>query len=225
MKTPNRHIPCSPAIIIGGVLLIGPLCPSPSLASQEVDSRRGTVQFRATLQAGAFERSLPPDHRYHAIVHAEGGAAPNALFVTAVPDTTLARTLRAMGADDQGGIPLSAWRLRWVPFVSAPTARVTGTPVSVTVTWDGAPREYALTELLKDPGGRGVDIRFGGHEHHNEEWASGCILCLFSCPGGVLSNASYTIRDHQRGVTDFAASDLLPPDGTEVTITFTLEPG
>jgi hypothetical protein len=225
MMTPNCRLPCLLVFVTAGLLLMAALCPSPTLASQEVDSERGAVQFRATLQAAAFERSLPPDHRYHAIVHAEGGAAPNALFVTNVPDSTLARTLRELGAEDHGGIPLSAWRLRWVPFVSAPTARVTGTPVSVTVTWDGAPREYALAELLEDPGERGVDIRFGGHEHHHEEWASGCILCLFSCPGGVLSNASYTIRDHQRSVTNFEASDLLPPDGTEVTITLTLEPG
>jgi hypothetical protein len=224
MTTPISHARCTSLLAAGGLLLASALLPCAATASQEVDPERGTVQFRATLQAEAFDRSLPPDHRYHAIVHADGGAAENALFVTDVPDSTLARTLRELGAEDRGGIPLAAWKLRWVPFVPAPASRVNGTPVSVTVTWEGATREYTLAELLEDPAGRGVDVRFGGHEHHHEEWASGCILCLFSCPGGVLSNSAYTIRDHQRSVTTFGPSDLLPPDGTEVVITFTLEP-
>lgn len=118
---------------------------------------------------------------------------------------------------------MSAWNLRWVPLVPQPDTRVQGTPIEVTVEWEGAPRAYRLDELLDDPGGRGMDIRFGGNEEHDHHWDSGCVLCLFSCPGGVVSNAAYTIRDHQRGATTFDPGDLLPPDGTEVTITFVLD--
>lgn len=183
------------------------------------------LSFEAVAQPGAFDRSLPPDHRYHAIVHREGSAAGKALFVTDTPDTTIARALRELGADDGGGVPMSAWNLRWLPLVPQPDSRVAGSLLRVEVEWEGAERAYALEELLHDPGGRGIEVRFGGNEEHDDHWPSGCILCLFSCPGGVMSNAAYTIRDHQRGVTDFEPGPLLPPAGTPVTITIAFAPG
>lgn len=189
-----------------------------------VDRDARTIRIRAVLQAHAFAESVPPDHQYHALVHVEGSAAPKALFVTEVSDTTLARTMRELGAEDAGGVPMSAWSLRWVPLVSAPTSRAMGTPVNVTVSWEGEDEEHPLGELLRDPGGAGLDLRFAGHEEHKEHWDSGCIVCLFSCPGGVVANAAYTIRDHQRAVTAFEPGGLLPPDGTEVVITFALGP-
>ncbi len=184
----------------------------------------GALRLRARAQGTAFVNSLPPDHQYHALVHEDGGAAPRALFTTAVSDEEVARALRELGAQDGGGVPMAAWNLRWVPLVPQPAARVAGTPIRVTVTWEGAAREYALGELLRDPGGEGVDMRFGGNEEHDHEWDSGCIMCLFSCPGGVISNAAYTIRDHQRGATAFEPGDDFPPDGSEVIISLTLSP-
>lgn len=193
-----------------------------TLQGARVDREARSVTISATLQTSAFLGSLPPDHQYHALVHADGGAANGALFVTPTPDTVIARALRELGAEDDGGLPLASWTLRWLPLVPQPSRHVTGTPVEVRVAWEGAPRLYTLEELLHDPGGRGAEIRFGGNEEHDEHWPSGCIICLFSCPGGVLSNAAYSIRDHQRGVTSFEPSELLPPDGTSVTITLAL---
>ena len=189
-----------------------------------VDREARTVSFQATVQAETFSRSLPPDHQYHALVNREGSAAGKALFVTDADDGELARTLREMGARDGGGVPMAAWDLRWVPLVSAPASRVAGTRVDVRVTWEGAEGSYDLHELLQDSGGEGIEMRFGGNEEHDHHWASGCILCLFSCPGGVISNAAYSIRDHQRSRTMFEAGHRLPPDGTEVTVTFKLAP-
>ncbi len=190
-----------------------------------VDRESRSLSFTATVQARAFRSSLPPDHQYHAIVHRDGGAAGKSLMVTNAPDIEVARALRDLDAQDGGGVPLSAWNLRWVPLVPQPNARVRGTPLEISVHWDGAPRSYLLEELLHDPGGHGAEWRFGGNEEHDDHWHSGCILCLFSCPGGVMSNAAYTIRDHQRAETVFEPGDLLPPDGTEVTITVTLLSG
>lgn len=189
-----------------------------------VDESGRAVRVTATLQAGAFMASTPPDHQYHALVNRNGGAADKALFVTDASDRAIAEELRRLGARDGGGVPLAAWNLRWVPLVPQPDSRVSGSVVGVHVDWEGAPRTYDLAELLDDREGRGVEIRFGGNEEHDEHWHSGCIVCLYSCPGGVLSNASYSIRDHQRGATSFEPGDLLPPDGTEVTITFVLGP-
>lgn len=194
------------------------------IRGMRVDRDARSVELSAVVQAEAFNTSLPPDHQYHALVNRNGSAAPKALFVTSVPDSTLARVLRELGADDGGGVPMAAWTLRWVPFVSAPASRVAGTRVDVRISWDGSGEGHSLEELLHDPGGRGIEMRFGGNEEHAHEWDSGCILCLFSCPGGVASNAAYTIRDHQRAVTHFAANEVLPPDGTEVRVTLRLLP-
>lgn len=196
--------------------------PPPLAGELQVDREARAVRLLASTQGQAFLNSLPPDHQYHALVHSSGGAAGRSLFVTDVSNLETARVLRTMGAKDGGGVPLAAWNLRWVPLVPQPATRVEGSRVQVSVTWDGAEREYALEELLRDPGGEGIEMRFGGNEEHHHEWESGCIMCLYSCPGGVISNAAYTIRDHQRGVTAFEPSDLLPPDGTEVIITLTV---
>lgn len=204
-------------------LLVGPAhaAAAPMQGSLEVDWAARTVQIEATAQPGAFMASLPPDHQYHALVHRDGGAASRALFVTAVPDTTLARIFRAMGAEDRGGVPMAAWNLRWVPLVPQPDARVQGTRMEVMVSWEGQ-QPVPLASLLQDPGGRGVEFRFGGNEDQNHHWHSGCILCLFSCPGGVVSNAAYTIRDHQRSRTQFWPQAEMPDDGTPVILSFIL---
>jgi hypothetical protein len=187
----------------------------------EVDWATRTVRIEAVAQPQAFTTALPPDHQYHALVHIDGGAASRSLFVTAVPDTTLARIFRDMGAEDGGGVPMAAWNLRWVPLVPQPDARVTGTRMEVMVSWSGrAP--VPLASLLQDPGGRGIEFRFGGNEDQNHHWHSGCILCLFSCPGGVVSNAAYSIRDHQRSRTQFWPASSMPDEGTRVTLSFTL---
>ncbi len=65
-------------------------------------------------------------------------------------------------------------------------------------------------------------FRFGGNEEHDERWESGCIACLFSCPGGVVSNERYSIRDYVREVTRFYPASDLPPDEIPVTVTIEL---
>lgn len=204
----------------------GPVLSPPPVLSPDlvVDRAARRITLEAVAQPGAFEASLPPDHQYHALVHREGSAAGKALFLTAVPDTTIARALRELGAEDGGGVPMAAWNLRWVPLVPQPATRVQGTPLEIAVTWNAGAGEVTLPmgDLLQDPGGRGTSFRFGGNEDQNHHWDSGCIVCLFSCPGGVVSNAAYTIRDHQRGVTRFLPGDRMPPEGTVVRISFTL---
>ncbi len=222
---PSPHTSLSAAEAVAPVALLQEVPDQPEPWQLRVDRETRTIAFEARVQAEAFRASLPPDHQYHAIVHAGGGAAGKSLLVTQVPDTEVAAVLRELGAEDGGGVPMAAWSLRWVPLVSAPNSRVRGSRLSITVTWPGAPWAYRLEELLHDSGGRGAEWRFGGNEEHDDQWHSGCILCLFSCPGGVMSNAAYSIRDHQRAATVFEPLDLLPPDGTEVTVTISLQSG
>lgn len=197
----------SSAFLVGGIRAPGP-------------PRRvaGTIGIEATLQAEAFGRSTGDDGRYHALVYEEGGAAPKSLLTTPASDREIAARLREMGARDGGGVPMAAWTLRELPLVPWPDARVAGTPMRIRVEWDGWDRPRNISELLRDPGGRGVSFRFGGNEEHDDAWESGCIACLYSCPGGVISNERYTIRDRVRETTRFLPVVGLPPDGTPVRV-------
>lgn len=194
---------------------------SPTTPSRQTGIR-GRIRMEATLQPAAFARSSGEDGRYHALVYEGGGAAARSLLTTPTSDSAVARQLREMGADDGGGVPMSAWNLRKIPLVPWPDTRVKGSPIRILVDWEGwaAPRE--LGQLLRDPGERGVALRFGGNEELDDEWNSGCIACLFSCPGGVVSNERYTIRDHVESSTRFSPAPDLPADGTPVTATLEL---
>lgn len=66
-------------------------------------------------------------------------------------------------------------------------------------------------------------MRFGGHWANLPEWHSGCVVCLYSCPGSKVGNATYTVRDWVEGTTRFQVRrGVLPPDGTPVTIVLRL---
>ncbi len=180
------------------------------------------LQLPGTLQALAFRSASGEDAGYHALVYEGGGAAAKALLTTPVPDLEVAERLRELGAQDGGGVPMAAWNLRHLPLVRPPGARVAGTALRVLVEWEGweSPRDFST--LLQDPGGQGVAFRFGGNEEQDPLWDSGCIACLFSCPGGVISNERYTIRDHVRGVTHFSPAVDLPEADTSVAVTIEL---
>jgi len=56
-------------------------------------------------------------------------------------------------------------------------------------------------------------------------WRSGCVTCLFSCPGGKTSNAAFTIRDQYLNRKVFLADEKnLPPDGTPVRVSMRVMP-
>ena len=178
--------------------------------------------MEATLQPEAFARSSGEDGRYHALVYEGGGAAARSLLTTPTLDSEVARQLREMGAEDGGGVPMSAWNLRNVPLVPWPDARVQGSPIRILVGWEGWPEPREVGQLLRDAGEGGVSFRFGGNEEHDDEWESGCIACLYSCPGGVVSNEQYSIRDYVENPARFSPVPGLPPDGTPVTATLEL---
>ena len=111
-----------------------------------------------------------------------------------------------------------------------------GSLLEVSITWSGAVKKYPLDEFLQEtiPEGSetqaklGLDIRFGGNRA-TEDTASppsdstGCVMCLYSCPAGVSSNAK--ANNYQLATLDggawryFANPSVAPLDGTPVTIT------
>ena len=100
-------------------------------------------------------------------------------------------------------------------------ARVQGDAIKVSVGWDGAPREYAVSEVITDSKGKGFEFRFGGNAKNALEKFTGCMLCLDSCPVGITSNTNYGFQSFANHQVEFKGNQaLLPADGTPVVVYF-----
>ncbi len=191
-----------------------------------VDSLRHEVRVLAVYHPGKFSGFLRFVPNYHLLVWDDGGAARESLFSTPVPDTALINALERVGAVAGNNLTMDAWDKRKDPQHPAPQTRIAGTPVEILVWWqDDARRQLLepqpLAELLNDPGGRGLDFRFGGNRDLIHHWHSGCLVCLYSCPGSKVGNAAYTVRDYATGATQFTPRlERLPKSGGAVTIIF-----
>lgn len=180
----------------------------------QVDAGAGEVRLLAELQpdafAGGFWKSTP---HYHGVVWRKGGAAKEALLTSYADDTSVYEALVSIGAVPGNNLTMAAWNDRNNPASRAPDVRVEGTRVDVLVWWEGLKAPLPLSALLTDSAGRGIDMRFGGNKALIPEWHSGCIACLYSCPGGKVSNHAYTIRDYVNHVTEFSVNRSVVPEG------------
>lgn len=119
---------------------------------------------------------------------------------------------------DIGGVPGNNVTLETKDAV------VAGSDLQIKVTWEGAGREYDIAQVVKDEGGKGFKPRFGGNEGRAADKKTGCIFCLDSCPVGITSNAAYPQGSFDGGkVKFFGNQEVLPPDGTPVAVTFSLQ--
>lgn len=94
---------------------------------------------------------------------------------------------------------------------------VEGTVIDVYVTWNGAPRRYKFSEVINDPQGKEMVVKFGGNLSASDEYMTGCILCLDTCAVGITSNSAYGWKS---GLTFTGRKEILPPDGTPVLVIF-----
>jgi hypothetical protein len=185
------------------------------------------IEFPATVSRKAFERELlgvgMPG--YHLIVWKGGGAAAAALFRAEVTDVEVLDALEKLGARPGNALGMATWDDRRDASSKAPDQVIAGPPVDVLIRVPGRPAPLTLDQILEDPGGRGFDMRFGGHRANIPKWKSGCIVCLYSCPGSKVGNARYTVRDWEKGTTHFRVKKgaPLPADGGRVGIVFRLK--
>jgi hypothetical protein len=183
------------------------------------DAKAGEVRLLAELQPDAFAGGLwKSTPRYHGVVWRKGGAAKEALLTAYADDASVYDALVSLGAVPGNNLTMAAWNDRKDPASKAPDVRVEGTPVEVLVWWKGLASPLPLSALLTDSAGRGIDMRFGGNKALIPEWHSGCIACLYSCPGGKVSNHAYTIRDYVKGTTQFSVNRSVVPEGTRPAV-------
>jgi len=186
-----------------------------------VDSLRREVRVVAKYQPGKFSGFLRFVPNYHLLVWDDGKAAREALFETPAPDTALIAALEQLGAVAGNNLTMEAWDKRKDAQHPAPQTKIAGTPAEIFVWWKNLPAPKPLAELLNDPGGRGFDFRFGGNRDLIKYWHSGCLVCLYSCPGSKVGNAAYTVRDYATGATKFTPrEDRLPKAESEVVLIF-----
>jgi hypothetical protein len=218
-------LPAFLALLGGGIVwaLAAGSKPSPAGVLRFGDRE---IEIPATVSRKAFERELlgvgMPG--YHLIVWKGGGAAAAALFRAEVADVEVLDALEKLGARPGNALGMATWDDRRDAASKAPDQVIAGPPVDVLIRVPGRPAPLTLDQILEDPGGRGFDMRFGGHRANIPKWKSGCIVCLYSCPGSKVGNARYTVRDWEKGATRFRVKKdaPLPADGKPVGIVFRL---
>jgi hypothetical protein len=179
-----------------------------------VDRENCEVRISAQLQPKAFSGSwFGGTPGYHAVVWKGGKAAKEALLVSDADDSSLYEAMVSLGASPGNNLTISVWKERNNPKSPAPDTRVEGTPVQALVWWQGLASPVPLESMLHDARGRGLDMRFGGNKALIPQWKSGCIACLYSCPGGKVSNRSYTIRDYVEHPQNFSVNSAQVPEG------------
>jgi hypothetical protein len=187
-------------------------------AKPTIDRGRREVRIPAVVQPHAMSRPLGVKG-HHAIVWNGGRAKLWALFVSPVSDHDVRIALDSLGARRGENLTPDTWNAREDPQNPEPDKRVEGSKIEVFVEWGGKRR--ALADVLAEEGSPAprVDFRYGGNEKWQKEFKSGCIVCLYSCPGGAVGNHAHTIRDYVRdGVVYASRPERLPRAGTRVTI-------
>jgi hypothetical protein len=199
------------------LLLAGALHAAEPPAGQVIVRRPREVEFTATVNAKGFDSGSMPG--YHAVVWRNGGSARAALLEADVSDRQVLEALESLGARPGDNLPMETWEERKNPGSAAPDTAIAGSAVEVLLRLPGRRTPIPLSSVLEDPGGRGVEMRFGGNEANIPKWMSGCIVCLYSCPGSKVGNAKYTVRDYTKTATRFRLRPgILPPDGTPIRV-------
>jgi hypothetical protein len=178
------------------------------------------VRINATVQPHAMGRPFGVEG-HHAIVWEGGRSKAWALFVSDASDHDVRLALDSLGAHRGENLTPDTWNARENPLSREPDKRVEGSAVEVLVEWRGSGGRVPLARLLTEKGEPApvLDFRYGGNERWQQEFKSGCIVCLYSCPGGAIGNHAHSIRDSVRdGVVYASVPERLPPAGTKVTI-------
>jgi len=168
---------------------------------------------------------------WHCIVHKDGTMASMAPFTTGVSPHQYFQALKTLGATDGENVTSAN--------LSSEGTFTEGSVVEVKVTWKGAAKTYALSEIIEEKiptastvqNALGLEMRFGGNRANEATAAppsntTGCLMCFYSCAAGVTSNAKadrYILANKDSGAYRYFASNLAPADGTTVTITVTVK--
>lgn len=166
--------------------------------SMVVDEAAGKISMNA-ISTGYSESTI------HAIVNEKGGNADKTLFTTPASTKDFYDALKQLKAKDGNNIALDD-----------ADGTIEGTTLDVNV--EIGTENCLFADLFTASEERKMEMRFGGNIDVNQKLATGCVMCLESCPAGITSNAAY---QYQEKIT-FGPSDKMPEIGKHVIVTFTV---
>lgn len=169
-----------------------------TIGNQALVIQNGEIKIQAKVNGDMLNST----QLYHGVVYKEGKNAAMALFQAEATPESVYNALVSLGATPGNNLQLN----------SPAGTLVNGTSINVYVTWDGAPKQYTLAEVLTNCT---TNIKFGGNLATNTQLDTGCILCLDSCAVGITSNAAY---GWSSGNLFAVNTSVLPTAGTTVTI-------
>jgi hypothetical protein len=101
---------------------------------------------------------------------------------------------------------------------------ILGDQLKVTVTWDGAKKEYDINDVMVDSTGKKLVYRFGGNYDTQQAKMTGCYMCFDSCPAGITSNSNHPVGTFESGQAEFHGNaNILPADGTPLVLTYSIQ--
>jgi hypothetical protein len=182
-----------------------------------------------TIYPARFNAAQGDDAHYHLLVW-QGGQSTNALIETPADDLAFHDALVTLGAHPGDNLDMAVWNERNHAHHPMSSAKVTGSPLDVRITWNIKPLGVPVSQIFRQsqvPTPQPlVEWRFGGNR---DRWFNlvplaprpGCLACLYSCPSGKVSNAALSIHEYVEAPSRFVAdAAILPPDGTQVIVTF-----
>lgn len=184
----------------------------------EYDGLTPTSPLRVDAQAHSVTllvqvngRFLTDDTR-HGIVYKEGSNGHKSLFVGFADPKSLYDALKQASATPGDNMTMD----------NKETTHVAGSKLDLSVIWANASQSYPFDDVITDSNGKKLEMHFGGNLQAAEEKKTGCLVCLDSCPVGIVSNATYTYGavEKRNEVKFVGNSAILPPDGTLATVTF-----
>ncbi|MCR8968577.1 YdjY domain-containing protein [Facklamia sp. 7083-14-GEN3] len=174
-----------------------------------IDKEAGTISIYAYVNGKYLETSTR-----HAVVFDDGNFGGKSVFGTTANQNEFYEALLEIGAEPGDNMTAE----------NAEETHVEGDLMDIKVSWEGAEKEYDLSETIIDSNGNDFEFHFGGNKGRAHDKHTGCITCLDSCPVGLISNATYTYGAvEKRGEVEFSGnSEILPEEGTPVIITYSI---
>jgi hypothetical protein len=194
-----------------------------------VDVEAKAIRIFGRIYAQRFNDAQGEEAHYHLLVWNKG-TSPHALIETPVDDLAFHTELMKLGARPGNNLSMAAWTHRHNAHDTASHTKVTGSALDIRITWDTSPAGIPISHIFVQLPALSRDSlmawRFGGNRDrlfNQLPFGSrpGCLVCLYSCPSGKVSNSALSVHDYVAAPTSFVANtNLVPVDGTPVIVTF-----
>lgn len=175
-----------------------------------VDKENKTVTIYAT-----FNGKFLTESTRHLVVSETGKFGDKPVFISQTPPADFHQALLDIGAEPGDNMTPE----------NAEETTSEGTPLDITVYWDGNEDGKNVNEIVKDSNGKDLDIRFTGNIDRSNEMKTGCLSCLDSCTVGISSNANYPLGSVEKTkAVEFSIDEAnAPEEGTPVALVYTIK--